>query len=152
LFKIYAGGGDPAVPASNGTLTGIWVYCDDGGAGTGTIDGALYEDSSGSPGALRASSSGGAVAVPATAAWVHIPMSAYAIVAGTTYIICIKSVSIAHTEIYFDAGGSGDNYWDASAFTDPWSGGGFATDLKFSVYAEYTPAAPASSSNMFFGF
>ena len=137
-----------SLPASSGTLMTISIYCNIR-TGTPQINCALYTDSAGVPGTLIAS--GTAQTVPASLAWVDVPISA-AIAASTQYWFAMLVPGGGGTadawvelddpgavnEFYFHSNGGPPG---ASTFLADGTGATLVTHERCSVYGTYTVSA-----------
>lgn len=128
--------------SENGSITSMFAYFIWTGANS-AVRAAIYNDSAGNPGSLRAES-GGAITVSSTDWW-EIAISA-TIVSGDYYWLAVMPDTNNLTQKY-DAGTTHQHDQNAGTayptWNNPW-GSSFPLDRVYSIYAVYTPDSAAT--------
>jgi hypothetical protein len=111
-------------------------------SGEQVIDGLIYADSSGSPGALLATSSQLTFKSTSTAGWYDLPFSSPPILAAGNYWIGVITGASSHVAGFRYDSVAGSRDYNANTFTsgptNPF--GSFSSDAEqTSLYASYSP-------------
>jgi hypothetical protein len=132
------------------SVTKLTIYLQQGGAsGTQTLEGVIYADSGGSPGALIAVSNQVTFASTNAAAWYDLPFSTPVSLAPGNYWIGFMSGSTSYVIGFRYDSVSGSRLYNANTYSSGPSnpfGSASSDSEQISLYATYTTGSPPSTT------
>lgn len=133
---------------ASGTVTGMTIYAK-GNVGTINVKSCIYDNDSGYPNNLLATSTDSVSMTTTLQDW-NFTINNYAISPGTYHLGAVYSGDM---RIYFDEGTDEMNHTEGSFYPNPpnpWAPGGYAAYIV-DIYATYTPAGAAAPTQTFLG-